>query len=363
MNINGSSFRLQWTHLFLLLSTVIISCSRFGDGLHDGMGWLCVSTDASLARQTRAGLDLPDTCDFILSIRDSKGVSVYEGTLGDCPESLEVPAGSYVVRLVSGVFARPAFDSPQFGDEQCVVVPSGEAVNIRLTCVQMNAGIRLVISPDFLTACPDGALFLKSQSGQLMYSYKEKRFAYFQPGPVSVVLSTGGKDEVLLTRDMQQRDMLTLKVSIAQSSDSKETGVSMTVDTVRVWNEDEIIIGQQTGYQDGEILTVAQAIALKEGEDVWVSGYIVGGDLTSTSASMEQPFSSRTCLLLGPRSSTIDRKSCISVQLPSGEVREALNLVDNPGVFRKKVKVKGDLVNSYYGLVGVKNTSEYYLFN
>ncbi len=363
MNINGFSFRLQWTHLFLLLSTVIVSCSRLGDGVRDNVGWLCVSADASLVRQTRAGLDIPDTCDFILSIKDSKGVSIYEGALGDCPESLEVSAGSYVVRLVSCVFSRPAFDSPQFGDEQCVVVPSGKTVNIRLTCAQMNAGIRLVISPEFLTECPDGVLFLKSQSGQLMYSYKEKRFAYFQQGPVSVILSTGGKDEVLLTREMQPRDMLTLKVSVAHSSDPQQTGVSMTVDTLRVWNEDEIIIGQQAGYQDGEVLTVAQAMALGEGEDVWVSGYIVGGDLTSTTASMQQPFSSRTCLLLGPRSSTVDRKSCISVQLPSGEVRDALNLVDNPGVFRKKVKVKGDIVNAYYGLVGMKNTSEYYLFN
>jgi hypothetical protein len=94
-------------------------------------------------------------------------------------------------------------------------------------------------------------------------------------------------------------------------------------------------------------------------EDVWVSGYVVGGDLTSSSASFEAPFSSRTCLLLGPRSSTKERTSCISVQLPAGEVREALNLVDNPELLGRKIVVRGDIVDSYYGLTGLKNCSEY----
>ena len=106
---------------------------------------------------------------------------------------------------------------------------------------------------------------------------------------------------------------------------------------------------------------MSQAAASAGEEDVWVSGYIVGGDLTSSSASYKGPFSSRTNLLLGPRSSTSSRTSCISVSLPSGYVRDELNLVDNPSLLGRKVCLRGDLVESYYGLPGMKNIDDFEL--
>ena len=86
----------------------------------------------------------------------------------------------------------------------------------------------------------------------------------------------------------------------------------------------------------------------------WVSGYIVGGDLSSSSASFEPPFTSRTNLLLGPRSSTMDRNSCLSVNLPSGNIRDELNLVDNQSLLGRKVCIKGNIVEAYYGIPGLK---------
>jgi hypothetical protein len=96
-------------------------------------------------------------------------------------------------------------------------------------------------------------------------------------------------------------------------------------------------------------------------KDVWVCGYIVGGDLTSASASFDEPFTSRTNILLGPKSSTVDKDACLSVQLPSGGLRDVLNLVDNPGLLGTKVYLKGDIVEAYYGIPGIKNISEYRL--
>lgn len=90
-----------------------------------------------------------------------------------------------------------------------------------------------------------------------------------------------------------------------------------------------------------------------------MSGYVVGGDLSSASASFEKPFSSRTNIVLGPRSSTTDRTSCLSVQLPSGDLRDALNLVDNPGMLGRKVCLRGDIVEAYYGMPGIKNITEF----
>ena len=136
-------------------------------------------------------------------------------------------------------------------------------------------------------------------------------------------------------------------------------GISVSVDTSRTWISGEYVLGGKEGYSD--VLSVAQAQSMAGEKDVTVSGYIVGGDLTSSSASFDRPFSSRTNILLGPRSSTRDKSSCLSVQLPSGELRDELNLVDNPQLLGRKVCLRGDIVDAYYGIPGIKNISEYEL--
>ena len=51
----------------------------------------------------------------------------------------------------------------------------------------------------------------------------------------------------------------------------------------------------------------------------------------------------------------------MSMQLPAGDVREALNLVDNPENLGRRLYVKGDLVEAYYGIPGIKNVTEFEL--
>lgn len=353
-----------------LCGIIMTSCDMLGPGQGgtavSGEGQLRIAFGFSPGETTRVSPEVPDTSDFILTVSNASGDIVYDGKYGDSPESIMVRAGSYTVSVVSENFTKPAFSRPQYGDCQCVVVPSGGVADVRLTCSQVNSGIRLDISPDFLDSCPDGVLSLKSDAGRLMYGYSEKRIAYFLPGNVSLVLSSAGRDEVLMTRCLQPRQILVLGVNVSPScSEGEEVKENITVslDTSRVWISDGFVIGGDNGKGDGvsDAFTVAQAMASVGEEDVWVNGYVVGGDLTSASASFEPPFSSRTCLLLGPRSSVSDRKSCISVQLPAGEVRDALNLVDNPEIMGRKISVKGDIVASYYGLVGLKNCSDYNL--
>jgi hypothetical protein len=57
----------------------------------------------------------------------------------------------------------------------------------------------------------------------------------------------------------------------------------------------------------------------------------------------------------------MDKDACLSVQLPSGSLRNALNLVDNPDLLGRKICLKGDIVEAYYGIPGIKNLTEYEL--
>lgn len=346
--------------IFLIPLFLMSSCDRLGVESGSRISKLNVSFVKGGELFTRAGLNLPDTSAFLLKITDAAGNIIYNGNYGDCPESLDVSPGSYNVRVVSSDFKKPAFDSPQFGDEQCVLVPENGVGHVRLLCRQINAGVRLNISPAFLVECPQSTLFLKSATGQLMYSYSEKRIAYFQPGAISLVMSTGGTDQILMVKDVEENEILSIGVSVPIASASGDYSLSVSIDTSRVWTNAEYVIGTGNSGQDtDEAKSVAEARNSAGEDDVWVCGYIVGGDLTSSSASFKAPFESRTNILLGPRSTTVDKNVCLSVQLPAGEVRDALNLVDNPSLLGKRVCIKGDLVNAYYGIPGMKNTTEY----
>ena len=114
-----------------------ISCSLFsvpddsGGGSPSGdMSELRLSFDRESVTETKAVSESIDTNRFLLDLRNSAGEVIYSGVYGDSPEKFELPADSYTVRAVSSDFNVPAFSAPQYGDEQCVVVPSGKALSL-----------------------------------------------------------------------------------------------------------------------------------------------------------------------------------------------------------------------------------------
>lgn len=337
---------------------VLNSCESLMGERGEGQLRLKFSRDAVLI--TKAS-DIPDTNDFILKVVSSSGKVIYDGSWGASPEAFNLSAGSYTIKVVSEAFIKPEFAKPQFGDEQVLVVPASGVVNAEMNCVQLNSGVKLNINSNFLTSYPSGALLLKSSKGSLLYSYREKRIAYFDPGSVSLILTQDGKDETLLTRVLAPREVLSLNISAPESVASSK-GLSIEIDTSKYWLNESFVIGEDSssqGQSSEDAYTVAAAKTMIGAEDIWVSGFIVGGDLTSSAANFSTPFKSRTNLLLGPRAGACERSSCIAVSLPTGEIRDALNLVDNPSLLGKVVYLRGDIVESYFGLVGLKNLNDY----
>lgn len=350
-----------WGVMLLILS-LAPSCQKTSESGSDA-GHLRISFSDYAYRATRAVSDIPDTGEFLLSVTSSSGKVVYEGTFADSPEDLIVEPGSYTVTAVSSVFEKPAFSKPVYGDEQCVVVASGGTYDVVLDCVLVNAGVKLKIAANFLTSYPSASLLLKSDDGKLLYSYSEKRVAYFKPGKVSLVLSDGGVDKTLFTRVLEARQVLVMGISAPSGGTGQSSSIKISVDTTKNWIGDEYVIGggSSGGTAKETAYSVSQAMSEIGVEDVWVYGYIVGGDLTSSSMSFEKPFESNTNIAIASRTSVTDKESCMSVQLPKGKIRDALNLADNPGMLKKKVYLKGDIVESYFGIPGIKNVTEYQL--
>lgn len=347
----------------LPLVAALAACEDFG--LTGPQGELRWTLDRGAL--TKASNEIPDTNDFILTILDAKGKTLYEGSYGDSPQALQVDPGSYTVSIVSVPFTSPAFARPQYGDEKVVVVSSGQSVNVNLECTLLNAGIRLKTAPDFLSTFPNGVLYVKGGNARLMYSYKETRVAYFKPGEVSVTLYNEGKDETLFTRTLEPREILTVSIS-APGNSQGTSSIRVAVDTTKNWTADSFVIGGNNGGggNDGsgetDAYSVADAASHAGEEGVWVYGYIVGGDLSAAGKTVKtKDIGKRTHIALAGRSSVTDKASCVAVELPSGKVRDALNLVDHPDLIGQRVYVKGNLVDSYFGTTGLKGTNDYTL--
>ena len=354
----------------LPLVAVLSACDDFGFG-SSGQGELKWIIEAN-GPATRASAEIPDTNDFLLRVTDSQGKVLYEGAYGDSPESLLVKAGSYTVSIQSIEFTAPGFSKPLYGDEKVVVVKGGESVTVRLECVLMNSGVRLRVASDFLTSYPDGVLYLKSGDTRLMYGYTEKRIAYFNPGDITLLLNNLGQDETLLTRTLDARTILTLNLSAPHGDGGTATSSTITVavDTAKVWNNEDYDIGgsgsggkgDDKGGETENAYSVSEAASHAGETGVWVYGYIVGGDLSTAGTTVKtSKLTKTTHLAIAARSSVTAKASCVSVELPKGSIRDALNLVDHPDLIGTRVYLKGNIVSSYFGTTGLKGVSDYVL--
>jgi hypothetical protein len=106
--------------------------------------------------------------------------------------------------------------------------------------------------------------------------------------------------------------------------------------------------------------------AVKSG--VWVTGYIVGwADVSAApyainaeTAHFDASATMATNILVASSADVKDVSKCIGVQLPTGEIRSALNLQANPGNLGKSLQIKGDIMK-YCGVPGIKNATAYKL--
>ncbi|MBE6298124.1 MAG: hypothetical protein E7088_06560 [Bacteroidales bacterium] len=115
--------------------------------------------------------------------------------------------------------------------------------------------------------------------------------------------------------------------------------------------------------EEAEEYTVAEALAAFTGvaKPAVVKGYIVGtvdGQVYTDGCRFSGTAESKTNLLIADNVDETDPANCMPVQLPSGAVRNALNLVDNAGNYKKQVTLTGSL-EKYFGVPGLKTVSKY----
>ncbi len=303
---------------------------------------------------------IPDTNDFILAVTDAYEKYVYYGRYGDKPDPMSVTAGTYHVAVYSHEFDYPAFSSPQLGDSRILTVSAGESIGVSFGCTQQNSGMRLIFENSFRDRFFSGKVSIKNKGVTFDYPYNETRIAYFLPGVVEVVYTENDTETLLVSRELAPADIYTLK--LAASAVEGQNGFSIQIDTTRNWISEDYTVGSgNSGSSMSNALQVSELAQHLEEKEVWVVGYIVGGDVSASKVVFEAPFAKASNIAIAETPNASTREQCAAVELPSSsEVREALNLVDHPDLLGRRVYILAT-ITTYYGHPGLKSVKEFKL--
>ncbi len=152
-----------------------------------------------------------------------------------------------------------------------------------------------------------------------------------------------------------------IKIAFKYISTATKAG-TWEVKNFKVEEGEAVVVDPGTG-EVGDTLTVAQALLAQNSEVKWVKGYIVGSvkldeAITAIDAADDVLFGAtgvrNTMVLLADSKSETDYTKCVAVNLPTGEIRTAVNLVENPSNLGKLLKVNGTL-RAYFGIPGVRD--------
>ena len=341
------------------LALCLTGCTKSNQEAEKGtlsLGFSMPEKELSGTRSDIAGA-VPDTNTFILKITGGSGDILYSGPYGERPQRMTLESGSYYIDVVSCDDEAPAFGRPLYGDHQIAIVKGGSSTNVRLLCKLVSSGIKLKFTTNFRKRFTAGYLTLSQDAGNLIYDFDENRTGYFKSGNV---VFTAGEKERLLNKVVQGGTIYNLTLDCPY--DESDAGFSIEVDSSGTDVDETIIIGNETikgadGSSREKALDVATASG-RPGDTLWVWGYIVGGDLTTSGISFTPPFTKSSNLAIAGLPGERTRENCFPVEISKTSVKEALNLCDHPDNLGKKVFLYG-IVSNYFSLPGLKKVTEF----
>lgn len=309
-----------------------------------------------------------DSNNYILTISNSSGVAVYDSSYVGRPEVFYIKAGTYKVRVVSHEFTEPSI-YPLFGQELSVKAKKDSTLRVPLVSRQLTGGIRFSFTSGFISWFKGTGIYLKRDTVSVKYGYGTRHYLYFYPGEISVIYKNkdgyptytppdkpGYADTLLFKRKLKAAELVTITLDYDLTKVT-HNGFSLSVDTLRTRRQEYFNLGGIAPYGCVSVTWAQSHI----GDTINLFGYIVGGDVSSSTFKKASPFTSKTNIAVAAKDWQSLREKCIGVELPNGRIRSELNLVDHPEHLKKPIVVSGVVVDSYFGYPGLKNVSSYQL--
>ena len=161
-----------------------------------------------------------------------------------------------------------------------------------------------------------------------------------------------------------------IKANLTNGAVVKVTGYTIGVSSSKYVNTMAVkveVVSEGSGEGEEPVetksCTVTEALAAYvDGQQIpaIVTGYIVGAvkSAPETGSQFGEDATIATNILISDNPDTNDYTECLIVQLPSGEIRSALNLVDNQDNYKKQVKITGS-IEKYFNVAGLKSVTAY----
>ncbi len=143
--------------------------------------------------------------------------------------------------------------------------------------------------------------------------------------------------------------------TIGTSSGKYVNTMAVKVEVVEDTEEPE----QPTEPIIGNVADALAAYVAGNKIEATVTGYIVGAVNGAIETGCEFGATEvATNILLADNADESDYTKCLVVQLPKGDIRNALNLADNADNYKKQIKISGSL-ETYFKVAGLKSITEY----
>lgn len=347
-----------------------MACENLGNGTADRTRvTFSVGLDPALTSKATKATGLVDVNDFTLIVKTEEGVTVDSLRVGEAAQGLDLAKGTYALEARSCVFEAPAFDLPCYYGATQFEVTGSASQTVSLVCTQVNAGIRVVFDPEFAEVYGTDDYYLTvtdvSQDSLIFNAQTQNRWGYFRPGGVRVKLYVDEKYLSGLLQVLNPRTKTLLTVypeDLALTPVLWEIGVDETVvDATFSWDLNGTS-EMADGLSPATALNVSQLqqfAPLLEGEQAWVTGYIVSGSISSGKVKFSPEGAGASHLALADDPEEEASSACVAIQLSTGtEPRNLLALDSHPALYKQRVWVKGTVDLSYLGLIGLEKTTQ-----
>ncbi len=327
-----------------------------------------VDTSSAGALAQNAYANPLDSNLYRLTISTAGGVTVYDSTYAGRPDVFYVKAGTYKIRVTSRDFKEPDI-YPLFGQEQSVKAKKDSTLCVEIVSRQLTGGIRFSFTHGFTSWFKGTGIYLKRDTVSVKYGYGTRHYLYFYPGEITVIYKNkdgypsytppdkpGYADTVLFKRKLKANELVTIALDYDLTKVSRD-GFTFSSDTFRIRKDEYFNLGGIAPYGCNSVWYAQTHV----GDTINLFGYIVGGDVSSTTFKKEKPFTSKTNIVIGAQEWQALREKTIGVELPNGDIRKKLNLVDHPEHLKKPIAITGVVVDSYFGYPGLKSVTAYQL--
>ncbi len=327
-----------------------------------------VDTSSAGALALNAYANPLDSNLYRLTISTAGGVTVYDSTYAGRPDVFYVKAGTYKIRVTSRDFKEPDI-YPLFGQEQSVKAKKDSTLCVEIVSRQLTGGIRFSFTHGFTSWFKGTGIYLKRDTVSVKYGYGTRHYLYFYPGEITVIYKNkdgypsytppdkpGYADTVLFKRKLKANELVTIALDYDLTKVSRD-GFTFSSDTFRIRKDEYFNLGGIAPYGCNSVWYAQTHV----GDTINLFGYIVGGDVSSTTFKKEKPFTSKTNIVIGAQEWQALREKTIGVELPNGDIRKKLNLVDHPENLKKPIVIHGVVSDNYFGYPGLKNVTSYQL--